>query len=36
MRYARTNRDSKVRAVRLLKQSSDKVVTLDPAKKKTA
>jgi integrase len=36
MRYAHTNRDSKIRAVKLLNQSSDKVVTLDPAKKKTA
>jgi integrase len=36
MRYAHTNRDSKVRAVKLLNQSGDKVVTLDPGKKKTA
>jgi len=36
MRYAHTNRDSKVQAVKLLNSSSDKVVTLDPAKKKTA
>ena len=36
MRYAHTNRESKIRAVKLLNQSSDKVVTIDPVKKKTA
>ena len=36
MRYAHTNREAKIRAVKLLNQSSDKVVTIDPMKKKTA
>jgi len=34
MRYTHTNRDSKIRAVKLLNQSSGKVVTLHPKKKK--
>lgn len=36
MRYAHTNRDAKVQAVKLLNQDSDKVVTLGAGKKKTA
>jgi len=36
MRYAHTNRDSKMRAVTLLNPGSDKVVTIDPTRQKTA
>ena len=36
MRYAHTNRDSKLRAVELLNPGSDKVVTLPPPSRKTA
>jgi integrase len=36
MRYAHTNRDSKIQAVKLLNSSSDKVVTVTPSSKKTA
>jgi integrase len=36
MRYAHTNREAKISAVRRLGGSSDKTVTIDPPKKKSA